>query len=1238
MNTRTKRLLYTFAVLSIGLLLVFLVDFSSSDPAKRFAQPISQKIQAVEAAFDLDFIDLLMKNRPDDDVNFTSLSINSNHPYYIFSDNGELLYWSEFTFIPDFENIQVSVNPSILETREGIFFSKLRRFSRNERSFWLLQVYPLILNSVVQNDYLPSGYNQEVFGSEDFVIVSEQSDRGIPILGLKNDVLFYVSFQENYRSIGESRNLPVLVFFFSLLALVAILSNDLVRMLWRKGHSWKAVLYTLLILVAVRGAMLSLSFPKDFFDFALFDSVQYASSWVNPSLGDLLLNMLAVMLVFGMVLKILAFPNFSFLVLMSDTNFPHWLKLILAYILSFFFLALFYSLYVNILTNSQWDLNILSLPSFDLFKGLSLLIIFFGASIYLLFNLYGLKVIMDEQSFQKGKAIQLLLLLFIPLNIFLLWVNWIWAILVFVHLFFLVSVIGFQLFQNVQRIGLSTFLTFFFGCLIAGLITGIASYEVYLEREIESKERFGSQQLLENDLMAEFLLADVMEKIREDLFIRAAITDPFQPKEAIERKIRRIHLPNYFDQYAIKVKVFNTNGDNILNREDISTLQDLRVSYVKSDFVTSVRDLYMPSISGGEFLNKFYTAFVPLFREGNLIGTVYLEMQQLRVLPSAVFPKLLLDNRYSNFFNEQSYDYAVLVEGELQYTVGVFNYRMATFEKSMQDPELFARGIHRNGYHHLGVQDGTKTVVVSSPNYPIYYILADISLFFISFILLTLISMFAYALFKGLGKVDFNFATKLQMYLNFAFFFPILIISVIIIGLLSNSYQEELDRQYLEKVTILRDNLTTVLERQEAGISARDEFPEAVNTLSATSNTEINVYGASGTMLYSSQPTIFDKRIISRKINPQAIVEIVEKANNVALIKEHVGGLNFKSVYAAIRSSDGETIQAIISVPFFESEEELDRLIADVLSNIINIFVLIFIIFLFVSYFVSKQITHPFKLLTQKLKMTGLEDNEPMYWPSRDEIGLLVNEYNNMLFKLEASKKVLSETEKESAWREMAKQVAHEIKNPLTPMKLTLQHLLRLQADNKLDDPSMLKRPIETLIHQVDTLSDIATSFSTFAKMPLPKNEIVNFKKVISDTIELFKSREKGAIYFADESSMDVVEIKGDDQLVGRIISNLIINGIQAVDGRKKPVIRLRLYKDHSDAVLSVEDNGKGIPDSLKDKIFIPNFSTKSEGSGLGLAIAKRGTETIGGKIWFETGEGKGTIFYLSFPCVNRET
>jgi two-component system nitrogen regulation sensor histidine kinase NtrY len=1085
----------------------------------------------------------------------------------------------------------------------------------------------------IQNEFLQSGFNKSVFGN-DFLSISQQKTGGYDdILNEKGEYLFSIRFGQDYQPVEQTNDLTLLVFFFSLLFLILILGYGFVKTLWLKEQWGAAIFYTAAILFAIRFFMLFFGFPQDYFDFELFDARRYASSWLNPSLGDLLLNVLCLAVLFSMILAFFRLKGFINLIASLEKKFRKWFFFILIYTVALLLLVAFYGLYINILSNSQWELNILSLPSLDYFKMISLIIIFLGAGGYILFSIMGLSLVLGDSKEDKVYALKVLVLFSLPIVALLLLFNWVHLLAFITHIIFLVSIITFDLHKNVFKLGLNTFLTFFFACLITAIIAGIAAHDVFLKKQLQSKIRFGTQQLAENDVMAEFFLADIMDRIREDLFIKNALTDPFQPKEQIERKIRRIHMTNYFDQYALKVKVFNSSGENVLNRNDEATLESLRFSYVKSDYVTSVRNLYF--IKGNEDnRGNQYFSFIPLYREGILIGTIYLELEQLRVLPGAVFPKLLMDKNYMSSLNEKNYDYAVFQDRELLYSVGVFNYRAADFLEYLDSQSLFGLGIYRKKHHHLGISTEDKLIIVSSPMYSLYYILADISLFFLSFILLTLLSLGVYAFLRGLKSFEFNYATKLQMYLNFAFFFPILIISAIILGLLTSSYQEELHRQYYQKATLIKDNLAGVLEKMLAGVAERDDFIEMVNSLASTTNLEINVYNESGILLTSSQPNIFDKRVLSKNINPKAIVALIEGQNNLTLIQERVGSLNYKTVYAAVRSSDGQDVQAIVSIPFFESENELDILIADVLSNILNIFVLVFIIFLFVSYFVSKNLTFPFKLLTQKLKVTDLDNNEPMFWPAKDEIGLLVNEYNNMLFKLESSKNVLASTEKESAWREMAKQVAHEIKNPLTPMKLTLQHLLRLQLEGKLDDVQKLKKPLETLIHQVDTLSDIATSFSTFAKMPLPKNEVMDFRRVVQETLELFKNREKETINFDDLSISEDLLVLGDDHLFGRMISNLIINGIQSVEEPVKPEIQMLLREEKGRVILEIKDNGKGIPEELKEKIFAPNFSTKSEGSGLGLAIAKRGVETAGGQIWFDTVLGKGSTFYLAFDLV----
>lgn len=1228
-----KPFILLLAVFGIGILLSLNYFFNRTADNERYLKPIISKIQEVNKAFDLNFVEILIRNRQDEPLSFTNLNIEGSSPYYIYEENGSLVYWSDFRMLPDFTFFNPLKTYQLLEDQKGIYLTKVRRLARNGRSFWLLQLYPLSYKRDINNDFLISGPNPELFGKGTINFSEEKQEGFFDVETEKGEYLFSLEFGPDYEPTGQTADVTILVFFFSLLLLTLIKGYDFISFIWRKGKFKTAIIYTGLILFSIRGFMIFFRFPQDFFDFELFDSSNYASSWLNPSLGDLLLNGLCFLVIFSMLMGVLGDKVFDQKFKSFRRKYSDWLFFLIAYFLSSVFLFLFYGLYINILSNSQWDLNIFSLPTFDYFKGISLFIIFLGGVGYLLFSILGISLILDNNLKQKTYALKLLIYFSLPIILGLSFFNWILLLVYLAHFIMLVSIVNFELYRNIFRLGLNTFLTLFFGCLIGAIITGIASYQVLLEHQYQSKIRFGTQQLVENDVMGEFFLSDIMDRISNDIFIKNTILDPLLSNEAIERKIRKIHLANYFGQFSQKIKVFSPAGENILDRSDAGRLQDLRFNYVKSDFATSVRNLYfIKGVDEGKS-NSFFS-FIPLYKDDVLIGTVYLELRQLRVQPGSVFPKLLLDNKYMVNFNEKNFDYAVFGESGMLYSVGVFNYRAEDWVGLLENPNLFGSGVNRKKYHHLGVRNQDQVIIVSSPIYSVHYILADISLFFVAFILLTLLSILCYTIAKGFGKFNFNYAAKLQMYLNFAFFFPIVSISIIIIGFLTNSYREELHRQYFQKASIIGGNLSVILEQQSTADLGKEDFMESVNILAGTTNSDINVYDPEGALIATSQPNIFEKRVLAKIINPNAYIEIVEGQNNLALLEETVDNLTYKTVYMAIRSSDSQKILAIVAIPFFESQTELDLLIADVFSNIINIFVLIFILFLFVSYFVSRKLTLPFKLLTQKLKATNLDNNELMYWPSKDEIGLLVNEYNNMLHKLESSKKVLASTEKESAWREMAKQVAHEIKNPLTPMKLTLQHLLRLQAEGKIDDPQLLKKPLLTLIQQVDTLSDIATSFSTFAKMPLPKNKLMDFREVVQASLELFQNRAMENIIFEDQTKSVSLVVMGDDQLFGRVISNLVINGIQAKEPGRETLIKVFLRERDKQVILEIHDNGKGIPDELTDKIFIPNFSTKSEGSGLGLAIAKRGVETAGGKIWFETELGKGTSFFLAFDLV----
>lgn len=266
-------------------------------------------------------------------------------------------------------------------------------------------------------------------------------------------------------------------------------------------------------------------------------------------------------------------------------------------------------------------------------------------------------------------------------------------------------------------------------------------------------------------------------------------------------------------------------------------------------------------------------------------------------------------------------------------------------------------------------------------------------------------------------------------------------------------------------------------------------------------------------------------------------------------------------------------------------------------------------------------------MVTQKLRKVSLGGkNEALSYDSDDEFGLLIGEYNKMLVKLEESKAALAQTEKESAWREMAKQVAHEIKNPLTPIKLTLQQMERVTSSEQ----KWTKDSIRNILNEIDKLNEITTSFSDFARMPIPKDERFDIAALLKQVAAL---HDKNRCQVVQEIMEGEFFVMADPGIMRGIFTNMIINGIQACAPDREPVIRVALTPFTPNRVMiEFSDNGMGIPEAIHDKVFTPNFTTKKSGSGIGLAYSKRGIQHSGGDIWFETRENEGTTFFIVLP------
>jgi len=443
-----------------------------------------------------------------------------------------------------------------------------------------------------------------------------------------------------------------------------------------------------------------------------------------------------------------------------------------------------------------------------------------------------------------------------------------------------------------------------------------------------------------------------------------------------------------------------------------------------------------------------------------------------------------------------------------------------------------------------------------------------------------------------------------------------------------------IEEGYVQRANDLAGRVFPLLGTFIKSPGARDDLTEELRNAADLLSIDADVYNLNGQLITSTQPDIYTEELISRVIHPLAYDHLIRTGASNFTLSDNVGLLDYKTTYVPIMNQDTRRRIGVLSLPFFDYQETLKSQQIEVLTNILNIFAILFLMFLVISYFVTRPLVVPLNLITQKLNKTSFMGyNEPIEWHSKDELGRLVGQYNRMIGNLEKSREALARSQRELAWREIAQHIAHEIKNPLTPMKLTLQQLQRRisgQDRIKVDD---LKRPVHSLLDQVDMIRDIATSFSAFAKMPIPEIQKLNITQLLKQSFDLHKNDNGVSINFND--AQEDLFVLGDKKLMGRIITNIILNAKQSTADYL--TITGEVHSSGRNVVVSIRDDGPGIPEEVRPKIFLPGFSTKKDGSGIGLAIAKHGIEQSGGQIWFETSQSEqsGTEFFIELPAAD---
>lgn len=387
---------------------------------------------------------------------------------------------------------------------------------------------------------------------------------------------------------------------------------------------------------------------------------------------------------------------------------------------------------------------------------------------------------------------------------------------------------------------------------------------------------------------------------------------------------------------------------------------------------------------------------------------------------------------------------------------------------------------------------------------------------------------------------------------------------------------------------------------------------------------EIFLYDLEGNLLISSKAS-FLKDSTRGKMSMVSLRGLKGSRDKHFVKKFKEGESVYQSSFSYINDAHFKPI-AILNLPYFEDDEFLNKELKEYLGRLGVAYIFMLISAILLSYFLSKYITRSLNTISEKIKETRLDKrNEKILIPVKSqEISTLVKAYNEMIDELENSAAQLATNEREAAWREMAKQVAHEIKNPLTPMRLTVQSFERKFDPSDPDIVQKMKEYTHSLIQQIDTMSSIASAFSTYAQMPAQKEESINIVKITKLALDIFN---ENYIYFSSEKEEIIINF--DRTQLIRVITNLIKNSIQAIHEKQpeNPKVEVIVSEEDSFAIITVSDNGIGIAEENKEKVFEPKFTTKTSGMGLGLAMVKNIVETLEGKINFTSEENEGTIF-----------
>ncbi len=1086
--------------------------------------------------------------------------------------------------------------------------------------------YKLLCLSLIKHDYpLHNKFLVPAFYSGLQVPPSVKIETNEKALGIDVadiDGHFLLKLMPAFAKFSDKPYFNTSIFFYlTSLFLFLLLIYELAKKASTKYNNLFILGLLIITFVSLRYWMIADKFPANIYHAEMFKPQYFSQSFWFASLGDFLMNALLLFFLSFFVFRSIEFRQ-------KIKNFPFGKVLLL--ILVFVFFEFSYQYINNLIQNSSIHFALYKVLKLNIFSfyGYTIIALLLGAFWLLLEKLvkeFG-EITRNENIIAFIVAIPIALVI----NVFSYEHNFFLS-----YLFLFVFSFTVYYFRSVYK--KAVYFSYVLFVVLLALYTVFLVQKDVMNKKTETEQVIAINLAAERDPIAELFFIQKQVNLQNDTFIIQSLSTIYSSPDYIRKYIAQKYLKGYLSKYDLQVTISSPTDSIWIDDEDRAEL-----CY---NYFTKVKNLSGSRLQHSDFyfLDNLNGRISYLGWLKYKISTeipeisLFLELDSKLQTEEAGYPELLLDKKIARKSRYKDFQYAKYKYGTLITQHGDYPYDIKLNLKQPKDSEFsnFTKG----GFHHLAYWlDKDNVIIVSRKENTLMDYLISFSYLFLAFYLLVSFLVIIYNLLHHKFKIRFGLKWQIQFSMV-----AMLVVSLLVVGggtvyYIYGLYRDKHYNTLNEKIQLVNNELAHKL-LYEPRLTPRwnnYEFRNLNELLMKFADVlyiDIHLYDENGQLLATSRPEIFKDKLQSKQMNYEAYYQLIIKQKQKFVHHEKIGKLDYLSAYLPFRNVDNK-ILAYVNLPYFAKQSEMSSEIYTLLVTVLNVFVLLILLATFIALFTGNQITQPLQLIQQSMREIQLgKSNKAIAYSKDDEIGQLVSEYNRMLAELQRSAEMLGQSERESAWREMAKQIAHEIKNPLTPMKLSVQFLKRSWDAQDQNFEQRMTKVTQTLIEQIDALSAIATAFSNFAKMPRSQMQLVDIIEVVHHAVSLYDADEKVDVSFVDKK-LTHLNVFVDKKELQRVFINLIKNGIQAIPEGIRAKIEINIKQVDSLVEVSVKDNGSGIPEELHDRIFRPNFTTKSAGMGLGLAITKNIIESEKGKIWFETKINHGTTFFVQLPLV----